>query len=153
MRVRKYEDVQIGENVTFGKTITDSDIWAFGAICGDFNPVHMDEEYAKSSMFGTRIAHGMLTAALLDNTLTGIMGEGGIHISQEVNFMAPVKPGDSIRVVSEVIDKIEAKNRLVIKTTMENQQGKVVLEGKAITMMPRTVGSVGENPETSRRVS
>lgn len=137
MRKRRYEDVQIGEKVTFGKTITESDIWAFGAICGDFNPVHMDEEFSKSSMFGTRIAHGMLTAALLDNTLTGIMGEGGIHISQEVKFLAPVKPGDTIKVTSEVVDKIEAKNRLVIKTVMHNQENKVVLEGKAVTMMPQ----------------
>ena len=154
MRVRKYEEIQIGEKITFRKTITDSDIWAFGAICGDFNPVHMDEEYAKSSIFGTRIAHGMLTAALLDYTLTGIMGEGGIHISQQVIFRAPVKPGDSIKVISEVIDKIETKNQLVIKTIMENQEGRVVLEGNAITMMPRTiVGKVDISSETLTCVS
>jgi 3-hydroxybutyryl-CoA dehydratase len=138
MRIRRYEDVQIGEKATFRKTITEADVWAFGAISGDFNPVHMDESFAKGTMFKTRIAHGMLTAALLDSTLTGIMGQGGIHITQEVKFLLPVKISDSVEVVSEVVEKVEAKNRLVIKTTITNQEGKVVLEGKAVTMMPRS---------------
>lgn len=138
MRIRKYDDIKIGEKATFRKTITEADIWAFGAICGDFNPIHMDEFFAKGTMFGTRIAHGMLTAALLDSTLTGIMGQGGIHLSQEVKFLLPVKISDSVEVVSEVVGKVEDKKRLVIKTTMTNQEGKTVLEGKAVTMMPRS---------------
>lgn len=137
MEARDFDEVQIGEAVTFSKTITESDISSFVSICGDFNPIHMDEMFAKKSRFGTRIAHGMLTAALIDYTLTGIMGSGGIHISQEVKFLAPVKIGDSIKVISQVVEKIETKNRLVIKTQMTNQENELVLEGTAITMMPK----------------
>jgi 3-hydroxybutyryl-CoA dehydratase len=108
MRIRRYEDVRVGEKASFRKTVTEADVWAFGAISGDFNPVHMDESFAKGTMFKTRIAHGMLTAALLDSTLTEIMGQGGIHISQEVKFLLPVKISDSVEVMSEVVEKIEA---------------------------------------------
>lgn len=137
MRKREYGEVLIGDEVRFSKTITEADVWAFGGISGDFNPIHMDERYANSSMFKTRIAHGMLTASLIDYTLNALMGPGGIHISQELKFLAPVKIGDSIQVISSVVDKIESKNRLVIKTIMKNQEDRVVLEGTAITMMPR----------------
>lgn len=137
MKTKDYKNIQVGEKATFSKTITESDISAFVSICGDFNPIHVDEVFAKKSKFRTRIAHGMLTAALIDNTLTGIMGLGGIHISQEVKFLAPVKIGDSIKVVSEVIEKKEARKRLVIKTRMTNQDNELVLEGIAETMMPQ----------------
>ncbi|NPV93242.1 MAG: MaoC family dehydratase [Firmicutes bacterium] len=136
MNKRSYEEVSVGEEVSFSKTITEADVWSFGAICGDFNPVHMDENFAKGSMFKGRIAHGMLTASLIDYTLTGIMGAGGIHISQEVKFLAPVKIGDSISVLSKVVEKITEKRRLVVESVMKNQEGRTVLEGKAVTMMP-----------------
>jgi len=137
MEVRNFDEVNIGEIARFSKTITEADIWAFGAISGDFNPLHMDKNFAKTSMFGTRVAHGMLAASAILPTTTELTGLGGVHISQEIKFLAPVRPGDSVAVVSEVIEKLEGKNRLVIKSTITNQHGTIVIEAKAVTMIPK----------------
>ena len=134
---REFEDIQIGEKATFSKTVTEADILAFCAICGDFNPLHVDEEFAKKSMFKGRIAHGMLVASLIDQTLTAIAGLGGVHISQSVVFKAPVRIGDTITVVSELAEKREDKRRVIINSTLTNQNGEVVITGRAEGMLPK----------------
>lgn len=137
MKKKKYEEIKIGDKSIFSKTITEADIFAFTGITGDFNPLHVDEKYSKKSMFKSRIAHGMLTAGLICNTLTEIIGLGGVHISQSVRFKAPVKIGDTITVESEIIDLKPEKNRLIVKSTLTNQDGVVVLTGEAEGMVPR----------------
>jgi len=137
MKEKKYEEIKIGDKSIFSKTITEADIFAFTGITGDFNPLHVDEKYSKKSMFKSRIAHGMLTAGLICNTLTEIIGLGGVHISQSVRFKAPVKIGDTITVESEIIDLKPEKNRLIVKSTLTNQDGVVVLTGEAEGMVPR----------------
>lgn len=137
MRQRSFEEIQIGEKMTFSKTITEADIFAFAGITGDFNPLHVDAEFAKGTIFKQRVAHGMLTAGLINNTLTAIGGLGTIHLSQAVKFMAPVFIGDTVTVHSEVAGKDPAKNRFTIKSTITNQGGKVVIEGEALLMLPR----------------
>jgi len=132
-----FEDIQVGDKATFGKTMTESDIFAFSAITGDFNPIHVNVEFAKESIFKQRVVHGMLTAGLIDQTLTHIGGAGNIHLSQFVKFMAPVHIGDTATVLSEVVSKDAAKNRVTIKSTVTNQAGKTVLEGEALIMIPR----------------
>ncbi len=127
----------MGERATFGKTITEADVFAFAGITGDFNPIHVNAEFAKSSMFGKRVAHGMLTASLVNQTLTNLGGLGTIHLSETVKFLAPVFIGDTVMVVSEVVGKDMAKNRMTVKSTITNQEGKTVLEGEALIMMPR----------------
>ena len=134
---KKFEDIQIGEKATFGKTITEADVFAFAGITGDFNPLHVNAEYAKGTFFKRRVAHGMLTAGLIDQTLTNMGGLGTIHLSQVVKFTAPVFIGDTVTVVSEVRAKDAAKNRLTINSTITNQEGKTVLEGEAVVMMGR----------------
>ncbi len=137
MKEKKYEEIKISDKSIFSKTITEADIFAFTGITGDFNPLHVDEKYSKKSMFKSRIAHGMLTAGLICNTLTEIIGLGGVHISQSVRFKAPVKIGDTITVESEIIDLKPEKNRLIVKSTLTNQDGVVVLTGEAEGMVPR----------------
>ena len=127
----------MGQRETFGKTITEADVFAFAGITGDFNPIHVNAEFAKSSMFGKRVAHGMLTASLVDQTLTNLGGLGTIHLSEAVKFLAPVFIGDTVTVVSEVVGKDTTKNRMTVKSTITNQEGKTVLEGEALIMMPR----------------
>ena len=134
---KRFEVIQVGQRVTFGKTITEADVFAFAGITGDFNPIHVNAEFAKSSMFGKRVAHGMLTASLVDQTLTNLGGLGTIHLSETVKFLAPVFIGDTVTVVSEVVGKDAAKNRMTVKSTITNQEGKTVLEGEALIMMPR----------------
>jgi 3-hydroxybutyryl-CoA dehydratase len=134
---KKFEDIQIGEKVSFSKTITEADVFAFAGITADFNPIHVNVEFAKSSFFGKRVAHGMLTASLINQTLTHLGGLGTIHLTQTVKFMAPVFIGDTVTILSEVASKDPAKNRLTVKSTVTNQEGKTVLEGEALIMMPR----------------
>jgi 3-hydroxybutyryl-CoA dehydratase len=134
---KKLEDIQVGEKATFGKTVTEADVFAFAGITGDFNPIHVNVEFAKNSFFGKRVAHGMLTASLIDQTLTNIGGLGTIHLTQSVKFMAPVFIGDTVTVVSEVVSKDGARNRMTVKSTVTNQDGKTVLEGEALIMMPK----------------
>jgi len=134
---KRFEDIQAGEKATFSKTMTESDIFAFAAITGDFNPIHVNAEFAKDSIFKQRVVHGMLTAGLIDQTLTNIGGAGNIHLSQLVKFVAPVFIGDTVTVISEVVSKDPTKNRATIKSTVTNQTGKMVLEGEALIMIPR----------------
>jgi len=134
---KRFEDIPVGEQATFSKTMTESDIFAFAGITGDFNPIHVNAEFAKDSLFKQRVVHGMLTAGLLDQTLTNIGGAGNIHLSQLVKFLAPVFIGDTVTVISEVVSKDPNKNRATIKSTVTNQAGKTVLEGEALIMIPR----------------
>jgi len=134
---KKFEDIQIGEKVSFGKTITEADVFAFAGITADFNPIHVDAEFAKKSFFGKRVAHGMLTASLINQTLTNLGGLGTIHMTQTVKFMAPVFIGDTVTIVSEIASKDPAKNRVTVKSSVTNQEGKPVLAGEALIMMPK----------------
>jgi len=134
---KRFEDIQVGDKATFSKTMTESDIFAFSAITGDFNPLHVNAEFARDSLFKQRVVHGMLTAGLIDQTLTNVGGAGNIHLSQFVKFTAPVFIGDTVTVTSEVVSRDAAKNRVTVKSTVTNQGGKTVLEGEALIMIPR----------------
>ena len=134
---KNFEDIRVGEKATFGKTVTEADVFAFAGITGDFNPIHVNAEFAKNARFGRRVAHGMLTASLIDQTLTNLGGLGTIHMTQNVKFMAPVFIGDTVTVTSEVAAKNDEKRRMTVKSLITNQEGKTVLEGEALIMMPR----------------
>ena len=133
----RYEDIETGDRSTFSKTIGEADIFAFCGITGDFNPVHVDEAFAKETRWEGRIAHGMLVAAMVTQTLSAILGDGSIHVSQEVSFKAPVRIGDTITVVSEVIEKIEEKRRVIVSSVWTNQDGTTVIAGKGELLLPR----------------
>ena len=134
---REYDDIRVGDRSSFSKTITETDIFAVGGIAGDFNPIHVDEVYARGTRWGGRIAHGMLVAGMITRTLSAIGGDGAVHVSQEVSFLAPVHIGDTITVVSEVVEKIDEKRRMIIQSTWADQHGNTVQTGRAELLLPR----------------
>jgi 3-hydroxybutyryl-CoA dehydratase len=97
----------------------------------------VDEEFAKRTRWGSRIAHGMLVAGLVTQTLSELGGGGAVHTSQEVSFRSPVYIGDTVTVTSEVTGKIEEKRRLLVATTWTNQDGVVVITGSGELLLPR----------------
>lgn len=129
----EYSKLQIGDSETFEKTITDADILLFAAVSGDFNPMHVNNEYAKKTFFKQRIAHGAMTAAMISAALT-LAFPGSIYISQYSEFTAPVHSGDTIKAEVTCIEKME-KGRVKMRTTCYNQDGAVVLKGEAITRL------------------
>lgn len=134
---RSYAEIQIGEKATFSKTITEADISLFAGITGDFNPIHVNQEAAEKTIFKKRIAHGMLTGALVSTVLgTTLPGMNTIYISQEFKFVAPAFIGDTLTATVEVIDKRDDKNMLTMKTIVSNQDGKEVVTGEARVMKP-----------------
>jgi len=133
----KFADLKIGDKASMAKTVSEYDIYNFAGVTGDFNPVHIDAEYAKTTMFKERIAHGMLSAGFISAVIgTALPGANSIYMSQELKFLAPVKIGDTVTATVEVIELIEAKNRVILRTTVTNQNGVLVTDGKA-TMLKK----------------
>lgn len=127
--------ISIGDKASMSKTVSEYDVYTFAGLTGDFNPVHVNAEFAKATMFKDRIAHGMLSAGFISALLgTTLPGANTIYLSQELVFKSPVKIGDTVTATVEVIEKIEAKNRLVLKTTVVNQEGTLVIDGKATVL-------------------
>lgn len=129
----RFADLEVGYSDSISKTITEADITLFTGVTGDFNPVHIDEMYAKGSMFKKRIAHGMLSAGLISAVLgTKLPGPGTIYMSQTLRFRRPVFVGDTITARVEVIEKIKDKRQLRLKTECSNQENVVVTTGEAL---------------------
>lgn len=132
---RPFADLKVGETATFTKEITNEDILTFASLTEDVNPVHIDETYAATTMFKERIAHGALTASFISTLIGTILpGKNVIYLSQTSKFTAPVRIGDTLRVVGEIIDKKPKKNILTITTNVFNQRDELVLEGSAVVM-------------------
>jgi len=134
---KTFEEINIGDKARFSKTLTEADMFAFSAITGDFNPIHVDEEFSKNSFFKRRVVYGMMTSGIINTTLTLLAGAGTIHLSQTLKFTAPVFIGDTITVNSEVVNKIPEKNRIIIKTTINKQDGTLVIEGESLLLIPK----------------
>ena len=132
------EELSVGQSARFSKTISEADVYGFAGITGDFNPAHVDEEYAKGTFFKNRIAHGMLTASFI-STIIGTMlpGPGSVYMRQEVSFLAPVNIGDTITAVAEVAELLTEKKRVRLKTYCLNQEGAKVVDGEALVSTPR----------------
>jgi 3-hydroxybutyryl-CoA dehydratase len=137
MKGLSFEQIEVGQKASFSKTVTEADIVLFAGVTGDFNPVHINEAWASTSFFKGRIAHGMLSAGFISSILgTQLPGPGTIYLKQTLEFTAPVRIGDTITAEVEVVEKME-KNRLRLKTTCTNQDGKDVTRGEALVMPPR----------------
>jgi 3-hydroxybutyryl-CoA dehydratase len=130
------EDLKVGMSARYAKTITDADIVLFAGISGDTNPVHLNEEFAKDTMFHGRIAHGMLSASFISTVLgTRLPGPGCIYLSQNLKFRAPVRTGDTVEARATITSIVPEKKRVVMETTCRVGT-QVVLEGEAIVMVP-----------------
>jgi 3-hydroxybutyryl-CoA dehydratase len=130
------EDIEMGMTRHVRKVVTDEDIEMFAKVSTDHNPVHLDEEYAKDTMFHGRIAHGMLTAGLISAVIgEQLPGHGTIYMGQSLKFLAPVRPGDMVTAEVEVID-IEHKKRRVRLDCRCLVNGKKVLVGEATVLAP-----------------
>jgi 3-hydroxybutyryl-CoA dehydratase len=131
-----FEDLQLGMEADVQKSVTEADIIGFAEISGDKNPVHLDAGYAAKTMFKERIAHGMLTASYISAVFGMKMpGPGAIYISQTLNFKAPVRIGDSVIARVKVVELFEQKRRARFECLCV-VNGKVVLEGEAVLMVP-----------------
>lgn len=131
------EDIDVGMSATYAKTVSDADIVLFAGISGDSNPVHVDDDYARETMFKGRIAHGMLTASFISAVLgTRLPGPGCIYLSQNLRFKAPVRIGDTVRAVVEVTEVDRERARVTVSTRC-SVGDKVVIDGEAVLMVPR----------------
>ncbi|MEM7744739.1 MAG: MaoC family dehydratase [Pseudomonadota bacterium] len=130
------EDLEVGLSRHVEKTIQDYDIRAFAEISTDHNPVHLDEEYAHQTIFGGRIAHGMLTASLISAVIgEQLPGHGSIYLGQSLKFMAPVKPGDTVR-AEVTVSAIDYGKRRVTLDCACRVGDMVVLKGEAMVLAP-----------------
>ena len=130
-----YEHIHIGDTASLSKTITEHDVYSYAGITGDFNPVHVNAEFAKQSMFKQRIAHGMISAGLISAVLgTEMPGVNTIYMNQQLSFLAPVFYGDTLTATVECKEKNDEKHRIIFQTTVVNQNGKIVTNGEARVM-------------------
>jgi 3-hydroxybutyryl-CoA dehydratase len=126
----------VGEQASLTKTVTDSDVATFAELIGDHNPIHTDDEYARNSRFGRRVAHGVFTGGLISAVLGNhLPGPGAIYLSQQLEFLAPVFIGDTITAVVEVTSWRPEKRIITFKTDAYNQEDKQVVTGQSVLLV------------------
>lgn len=131
-------EMKLGDSASFTKTVSEHDVYTYAGVSGDFNPAHVNEVAAQKGMFGKRIAHGMLSAGFISTVLgTQLPGPGTIYMGQELRFTKPVFFGDTITATVTVAELIPEKNRAILDTVCTNQNGEVVIKGKATVMPPK----------------
>ena len=131
-----FEDLEIGMEASFAKSVSETDIVTFAEVTGDKNPVHLDEAYAAKTIFKRRIAHGMLTAGYISAVFgMELPGPGAIYVSQTLNFRAPVRTGDRVVAKVRVMELYPPKRRARFACVC-SVDGTVVLEGEAVLMVP-----------------
>jgi 3-hydroxybutyryl-CoA dehydratase len=130
---KPFEAFAVGDAAEFAKTITEADVVLFAGVSGDTYPLHVDAQYATSTRFGARVAHGMLSASLLSTVNGLLLGvPGGLYVEQTLRFLRPVFIGDTLTARSEVTTIDVERRRLRCTTTVTNQHGKRVVDGIAI---------------------
>jgi 3-hydroxybutyryl-CoA dehydratase len=135
-RAYAIEDLSVGMSATYRHTITDADIVAFADLTGDHNPLHLDEEFARTTRFKGRVAHGMLSASFFSTALAILPGPGTVYLSQTLAFRAPVRPGDTVEARVTVAELIPEKGRVLLKTVC-TVGDTVVIDGEAQALVPK----------------
>lgn len=134
---RPYDTLKIGDQATFEKTLTERELVLFAAVSGDMNPLHLNDDFAKTTQFGGRIAHGMWSGSLISAALAmKLPGPGTIYLGQEVKFSRPVRLNDTLTVTLTVKELRDDKKIVTLDTTVTNQEGKKVVTGTATVMAP-----------------
>ena len=129
------DELEIGMSASYTKTVTDADITIFAGISGDTNPVHLDDTFAEKTLFGERIAHGMLSASFISTVFgTRLPGPGCIYLSQNLRFRAPVKVGDTVE-ARVTVKEIQSDKKRVLFDTVCSVSGRSVLDGEACLMV------------------
>ncbi len=132
-----YDEINIGDQCHFSKTLTEFDLLLFATVSGDVNPVHLDEDFASQSIFKERIAHGMWSGSLVSATLATVMpGPGTIYLNQSLEFHRPVKLGDTLLVTLCAKKKKDEKKIVTFDCEVKNQYDKLVLTGEARVIAP-----------------
>jgi acyl dehydratase len=122
----------VGDTASRSKVILETDIRRFAEVSGDFNPIHLDEEFASQTRFGQRIAHGMLSASLISAVLANdLPGQGSIYLGQTLQFVAPVFIGDEITSLVTLTSVREDKPIAKLETICTNQRNEIVIKGEA----------------------
>ena len=133
-----FDEITVGQTATYSKTITEEDIVQFAVVSGDANPVHLDADFAATTQFGERIAHGMLTGAIISAALAmKLPGPGSIYLNQSLRFTAPVTIGDAVTVKLEVTDKNDRRGFVTLSTEAVNQNDERVATGEAQLIAPQ----------------
>ncbi len=134
---KSYDELEIGDHASFTKTITETDVYLFAGISGDFNPLHLNEEYAKQTRFKKRIAHGVLPQSLIAPVLgMQLPGMGTIAVEITTRFKAPTYFGDTVTATAKVAEKLEDKKWVKMTLSWTNQKGEIIAEGEAIVIPP-----------------
>jgi acyl dehydratase len=128
--------IKPGDTASVSKTITDDDIHKFADVSGDHNPLHLDDEFARTTRFGRRIAHGMLSASLISSVIANqLPGQGSIYLGQTLQFVAPVFPGDTVTAQVTVVSIRADKPIVKLETICTNQRDEVVIKGEATVLV------------------
>ena len=131
------EDLSVGMSASYAKTVTEADVILFAGISGDDNPVHINEEFARETMFGGRIVHGMFSGALISCVAgTRLPGPGAIYVKQELKFKAPVRIGDTVTATCRISEIVPERRRVVMETVC-TVKGEMVVDGSATFMVDR----------------
>ena len=132
-----FDEISVGDEAQLSKTVTETDIYMYAGITGDFNPAHVNKVFAAQSIFKAPVAHGMLSAGLISAILgTKLPGPGTIYLSQTLEFRAPVKYNDTISARVKVLEKIFEKRHIRLETICYNQNDEVVIRGEARVLIP-----------------
>jgi 3-hydroxybutyryl-CoA dehydratase len=133
---KTFAELAVGMTVSIQNTVSEQDVIDFARVSGDYNPLHMDEAYAKTTIFGTRIAHGALTASYISAVLgNDLPGPGAVFMDLNLKFVRPVRIGDTVVSTAEVIEMIERGCRVKLSVKGE-VEGKIVMRGDATVMVP-----------------
>ena len=129
----KFSELKVGDIGEITKVILEEDVNKFIEICGDINPIHVDDDFTKETPLKTKIVHGILTSSLISTVVgTKVPGPGSVWLDQNLRFLLPVRINDRITAVSEILAKIEEKQQVIVRTTCKNQRGEIVIEGTGL---------------------
>src|SRR6056297_2772347 len=134
---RTFEELQVGDEASVERTLTDRDIRLFAALTGDVNPLHVDKEFAQDWIFQKIIAHGMWGGSLISSVLgTQLPGPGTIYLSQNLEFRNPIAAGEKVRTTVRVAEKHDEGHRLVVDCECRKANGEIAITGQARVIAP-----------------